>query len=187
MSCRIPLAALVFATTGCYQLPKDDADAAAVSFYAQGKVTSPTTGLPAVLWGVASANPGYSYQFGEVTGLSATSFIASFRGDPPDDALNSDGIGVAVVGLFQPGTSLPAGKLPDGFGAQLIGFTSQHAIIYKKPGTTPDRWWGAAFDEGWSCGRCAAPPSGESLQGYAPTLCSDLVLEAHPIDACDWN
>jgi hypothetical protein len=184
---RTFVAVLVVCASGCVQLqPEEDADAGVV-FYAQGHTNSNTVGIPAVLWGVASASPAYSYRFGNVEPLSATSFIANFTSEPPDDALNSDGIGVATVALFQQGSTIPNGKQPEGFGSQVLGFTAQQAILYKKPGSTPDRWWGAAIEEGFSCGRCAAPPSGETTEGYTPTLCSELLLELAPQDACDWN
>jgi hypothetical protein len=181
------VAILMLGLSGCVQLqPDEDADAGVV-FYAQGQTNSTTAGIPAVLWGVSSASPAYSYRFGKVEPISAASFIANFTSEPPEEALNSDGIGVATVVLFQQGSTIPNGKQPDGFGSQVLGFTAQQAILYKKPGSTTERWWGAGIEEGFSCGRCAAPPSGETTEGYTPTICSELLLEVAPQDACDWN
>ena len=103
---------------------------------------------------------------------------------PPPEALNADGIGVGFVALFPLGTVLGEGMLDP----ELVplGFTNQHAIIYKAPDAESERWWSGQFKEGYSCGKCAPPPAGQTFEGFTPASCS-LTLELNPSDSCNWT
>lgn len=183
---RLLLLAAPF-VAGCTVLPpQDDADASTEPiFKAPGTVSGAGGGgVLAVVWSVTTESPDYAYRFGKAESLGGTSFVASFTSEPPDEALNADGIGVGFVALFPLGTVLADGKLD----ADLVplGFTSQHAIIYKKPEAKSERWWIGQFPEGFSCGACAAPPAGETFEGYKPAACS-LSLVINPSDSCNWT
>lgn len=185
---RVALAAAGLLSLACSVTEAgDDADGGDGGFSAQGQMTSATDGVLAMIWSVPSATPEYAYRFGSVTAVSPTSFIVSLPSAPPDDAVNADGIGVGVVVLFQPGTQVPAGKLPQSLGSAVLGFTAQHAIVYRKPGASSERWWADGFEDGLSCGKCSPPPAGEAFDGFVPTSCSSLALVLNPAQSCDWT
>lgn len=173
--------------SGCIATkPDDESDAGTPVFSAQGQVTGAGGGgTLAVVWSVSTASPDYAYRFGKAAQTGSTSFIVTFTSEPPDEALNSDGIGVGYVVLFPLGTVLPNGELPSDLVP--LGFTAQHAIIYRKPDADPQRWWSGQFPTGYSCGICVPPASGQTLEGYEPTACTSLALVLNPADACEWS
>jgi hypothetical protein len=177
----------MLASVACTVIPEtDDADAGPPIFKAEGNVSGAGGGgVLATIWTVSSDSPDYAYKFGKTSATGGTSFFVSFSAVPPDAALNSDGVGVGVVALFPLGTAISEGKI-DNLPSPL-GFTTQHAIIYKKPGSTSERWWIGQFEDGFSCGACAPPPAGQSFEGYKPTICSGLELVLSPQDSCSWT
>lgn len=183
---KAPLCIALFATTACTVIPEtDDADAGEPVFSATGTVSGAGGGgVLAMVWSVPSADPDYAYRFGKAEVFSSTAFAVSFFSAPPAEALNADGIGVGYVALFPLGTEVPEGKLPTSL--QPFGFTTQHAVIYRKPEADSDRWWIGPFPEGYSCGSCKAPAAGQTLEGYGPAGCSALVLVTSPGDWCTW-
>jgi hypothetical protein len=185
LSAALGLGALI--GSGCVVAPKDDdADAGKPVFSAQGHVSGAGGGgVLAVVWSVTTASPDYAYRFGKAAQIGSASFIVSFSSEPPDAALNSDGIGVGYVALFPVGSVLTDGELPSDL--TLLGFTARHAIIYRKPGSEPQRWWSSQFPPGYACGLCAPPPAGQSFEGYKPTVCTSLELVLSPGDSCSWT
>jgi hypothetical protein len=180
------VASALIGSAGCAVVPTDDGDGGTPVFKAQGHVTGAGGGgVLAVVWSVTTASPDYAYRFGKASPIGGTSFIVTFSSEPPDDALNSDGIGVGYVALFPVGTVLSDGELPNDLVP--LGFTTRHAIIYRKPGLDSERWWSSRFPAGYSCGVCAPPPSGQTIDGYEPTICTSLELVLSPIDACIWT
>jgi hypothetical protein len=181
------LGVLALAGTGCTVVPtNDDNDAGAPVFTAHGQVTGAGGGgVLAVVFSVTSGNPDYAYRFGKAAVTGGKSFIVSFSSEPPAAALNSDGIGVGYVALFPLGSLLADGELP----SDLIplGYTAQHAIIYRQPESKAERWWSGQFPSGYGCGVCAPPPAGQTLEGYKPAVCSSLELVISPGDDCKWS
>jgi hypothetical protein len=134
------------------------------------------------LFVVSSTPPSYLYKLGDGSTV-ANQFDISFEVEPPAEAINRDGVGVAVLGLL-PGLA----TVPDGVTAQadlrLIGLSANHAIIFKAAGAAGPAW-SEAFPDGFSCGACVRDPAG-GLDTFEPTVCDRVVIESTLVDACAW-
>jgi len=133
------------------------------------------------LFVVSSASPVYFYKLGDGTTV-ANQFDLSFETEPPPDAINSDGIGVALIGLL-PGLA----TIPDGVVEQqplLIGLSINHAVIFKTPGATGPAW-SQQFPVGFSCARCVR--EAVALDTFEPAPCELVVVQALLFDdRCAW-
>jgi hypothetical protein len=123
----------------------------------------------------------YTYKFGSGAS-SPTIFDLAFRSDPPLDAIDSFGIGVAQVGMLPGIATVPDGviMLED---LALIGLSAETAIIFKTPGSFGNGW-SDAFPDGFSCGQCVHET--DAPDHFVPIDCTFVVIETSFVDQCVW-
>jgi len=147
----------------------------------------------AIIWEV-SGSPDYAYKFGEGT-VTHGRFSIALPGDPPAEAINSYGIGVAVIVVLAPGVTLPDGKLaPNILATDIVGISARNSVIWRakslnlpESGPPPD-WWPLGFPQGLACGACTPRPDGGAFDGFAPTVCDQLQVTAvNIVDVCNWT
>jgi hypothetical protein len=140
---------------------------------APGKMVPAMAGVE-VAWSVSSGSPDYLYVFGAGP-TSGNTFSLSLDKAPPVEALNSYGIGVGIVFLFPASNTVPEGNAGKGDIIFLngLGAAGRYAVIYKAPGAT-DLSWSGAFAEGYSCGKGAPPPPGQTFEIFTPVDCSEV-------------
>lgn len=150
-----------------------------------------------VLWSVSSGSPDYAYLWGR-TPVDKASFTLSLEGPPPVEALNSYGLGVAIIMVVPRASNVPDGKLTDADERafeEVSAASEQHAIIYVDrdvvdamlEAATPEErqealdHWMFDFPAGYGCGvgREAAPDA--IFDSYVPVDCDEVRLE--PVDA----
>ncbi len=141
-----------------------------------------------LLWTVSSGSPDYVYKFGEGT-ADGESFELSLDGDPPAEAINSYGIGVAIVSTIPDGMDIPEdGKLDGDIvetyfdGNPLI--SNEKAIIFKSAGEGLD--WSDDFSDGYTCGQCVRGGEGD-FDSFEPGSCDDFDLSVESDAFCDWT
>jgi hypothetical protein len=148
----------------------------------------------AIIWEVSSGSADYAYKFGEAT-VTNGRFSITLPGDPPAEAINSYGIGVAVVVVVAPGVTLPDGKLAaNTLGTDIVGISARNSVIWRaktldlpESGPPPD-WWPLQFPTGLACGACTPAPDGGSFEGFAPTSCDQLqVTVLDTANVCNWT
>lgn len=170
------LALPIFAA-GCAAAPDDEA------FGLIGEVADQTeNGSSIGLWLVSSPPPAYYFKLGDGS-TAGNQFGLAFPTDPPADAINDDGIGVALVGLL-PGIATIGDGVVELSQLRLIGLTTNHAVIFKTPEATGAEW-AVQFPAGFSCGRCVRD-AGDGLDAFEPTPCVLIVIEAVFDDPCRW-
>jgi hypothetical protein len=131
-----------------------------------------------------TADPAYTFKFGDgPTDALDGLYELDFKTDPPEDALNAGGFGVAQVALLRGNrTTLPDGVVDLQF--ELDGLSTQSAIVFRAPGALgPD--WTLAFPEGWSCGACQQVGAGMP-DIFVPTACENVVVERFVAQSCAW-
>lgn len=139
----------------------------------------PQAGSVISLWVVGTADPEYVFKFGDGT-TAGTQFDMSYRADPPRRAINSDGIGIAMMGLLPGLASLPEGETSLGL-IRLDGISAEHAVVWKGPGATGPSW-AAAFPEGFSCAQCVR--GGVALDTLQPVNCTFVLLQPPAANQC---
>jgi hypothetical protein len=166
----------VFALAACGPSPNTEA------FGFVGEVADASgNGSVIGLFVVSSTPPIYLYKLGDGSTVG-NEFDISFAAEPPAEAINGDGVGIAQLGLL-PGIA----TLPDGVVTQNInlgGLTINHAIIYKTADASGPPW-STAFPTGFSCGRCISDTAG-GLDTFEPTECVLVVLQATLTTGCHW-
>ena len=134
------------------------------------------------LFRVTTADPPYVYKLGEGSSVVNT-FDIAFEQEPPLEALEATGIGVATVAML-PGLAVVADGRIDTSELQLVGHTDNHAIIFKAPGASGGPDWTLRFPEGFSCGRCVKQSGPDDFE---PVDCSFVVVERFfGSDPCIW-
>ena len=115
-------------------------------------------------------------------------FTVTLPGDPPEAArtqASSVDLGVGILGLLPPGTSVADGMLSSQ--PTVVGYSRRYAIIYRGPadsGTTIR--WTAAFPVGLSCGRCVDATAG--FDTFEPVDCALLVIDTDSTaPGCNWT
>ena len=155
-----PLLLVLAAITGC----EDGKTGPAASFVVSGSVDDAVQGegrTAALIWVVSSGSPDYGYKFGEGT-IGNGRFSITLPGDPPAEAINSFGVGVATVLVPLSGVTWPDGKLVDAnLGSQISGISARHSVIWRAKsldlgdaGVREDVTWPLQFPAGLSCGTC---------------------------------
>lgn len=133
------------------------------------------------LWVVSSADPDYVYKFGHGSTVS-NQFDVSYPSDPPPDAVNDGGVGVALLG-FLPGLSTIPDGVTDPSRLRLLGISPNHAVIWKDVGAIGPAW-NALFPTGWSCAQCVrnTPPL---LDTWEPVDCSFVIVHSTLAGQCN--
>lgn len=167
---------LAVVLAACGPSPDDEA------FGFVGEVADATgNGSVIGLFVVSSPQPTYLYKLGDGSTV-LNQFDISFAADPPAEALDADGVGIAQLGLL-PGLS----TVPDGVvsgNLNLIGLSINHAILYKTSAADGPAWT-RAFPTGFSCGRCVSDTSG-GLDTFEPVDCDLVVVQATLTSGCTW-
>jgi hypothetical protein len=148
----------------------------------------------AIIWEITSGSPDYAYKFGEAT-VTNGRFSITLPGDPPAEAINSFGIGIAVIVVLAPGVTFPDGKLAANvFSTHVVGISARNSVIWRSKslnlpdsGPPPD-WWPLGFPQGFACGACTPRPDGGSFDGFAPTACDQLQISVFDTaTVCNWT
>jgi hypothetical protein len=145
-----------------------------------------------LIWEVSSGSPDYAYKFGEGT-IANGRLSITLADDPPAEALNSYGVGVAFVMVLPPGQKLADGKLPKGAisASNIIGMSVRHSVIWRAkslPANVPTDFWPVSFPAGYSCGACTPRPDGGSFEGFAPAPCDTVRITTYDKAAmCNWT
>jgi len=164
------------ALASCGPDPKDEA------FGFVGEIADATrNGSVIGLWVVSTTQPTYLYKLGDGSTV-ASQFDISFATDPPPEAINSDGVGIAQLGLLPGLATIPDG-IVDG-NIAIVGLTINHAIIFRTPDAIGPVW-SHAFPTGFSCGRCLSD-TGSGLDTFEPVACDLVVLQAGLTSGCTW-
>ena len=150
--------------------------------------------VAAIIWEVSSGSADYAYKFGEGT-VTNDRYSITLSGDPPAEAINSFGLGIAVVVVLAPGVTLPDGKLaPTVLSTDIVGISARNSVIWRaetmnlpESGPPPD-WWPLGFPQGLACGACTPRPDGGSFDGFAPTTCDQMQINlVVPENVCNWT
>ena len=142
-------------------------------------------------WVVSSGSPDYVYVFGQGTATS-TGFTINFESEPPAEALNSYGVGIAIVGgLFPSSTVYTPGKAGSGTpfyeDATTQALTDRYAIIYKKAGAEGLDWTDS-FPDGYSCGKGVPAVQGQTFDTFEKVDCAQVILRIDTMfDIVNWT
>ena len=123
----------------------------------------------------------YTFKFGSGT-ASNVQFGLEFRTEPPFDAIDGNGIGVALVGNLPGIAVIPDGDV-DVSTLRLIGLSTDTAVIFKTEGAAGPAWTGA-FPQGFSCGRCIRVA--DAPDEFEPINCTFVVIERAFDNPCVW-
>ncbi len=145
-------------------------------------VALPQRGAVVALWEVKTASPPYFYKYGDGIRVGSQ-FSLGWDADPPPDAIDADGIGVAIFVLLPEFTTVPDGKtrlseLP------VQGVSSDTGVVYKLATATGPAW-SEALPPRFSCVRCVRSQTGE-LDGFELLPCAGVILEGPASPRCDW-
>jgi hypothetical protein len=141
------------------------------------------TGSTLGLFRVTTADPPYVFKLGE-GGSVVNMFDIAFDREPPPEALEVTGVGVATVAMLPGLAVVPDGRI-DTRELQLVGHSDNHAIIFKAPGASGAPDWTLRFPEGFSCGQCVKVNG--APDEFAPVDCSFVVVERFfGADPCIW-
>jgi len=133
------------------------------------------------LWEIAGS-PAKYYKLGDGVRLNAR-FTLGFDTDPPPEALNPDGIGVALVVMLPELTTVPDGPVnPAALG--ILGSSSETAVIYKTGDATGPAW-SDSLPLRFSCAQCVRDP-GTNLDTYELIACASVLVEGPGSPPCDW-
>lgn len=165
-----------------------------VSASAKAEGGTPASGSDVIaVWSVSSGSPDYLYVFGrgKLTGDSAAIDITT---SPPAEALNN-GLGIALLIVVPPGTTVPDGKLTSeqskALETKATSISARHAIIYRGTQAQVTRGgWETTFPQGYACGECV--PHAEDagpFDGFKTTDCAGIRLQpmAPEPDICNWT
>jgi len=144
----------------------------------------PTGARVVVAWVVTSADPDYTYIYGEGS-VQGSTYQVTFTAPPPALALNEGQLGVGIV-LLTTGTGLHSGmKLEDApANTVLLGATGNYAVIYKAVDDVTRVDWAGAFPLGFGAGVGVERP--QDFDAFAPTDAGNLELIVDDIDNIDF-
>jgi hypothetical protein len=155
-----------------------------IAFGFAGEVRdNPPPGSVISLWTVATGEGApYLYKFGDGS-TAATQFDMTYRSDPPFQAVNADGIGIARMGLLRGIATLRDGKTTL---AELVleGLSGEHAVVWKGPGATGPAW-ATAFPEGFTCARCIRGGA-QGLDTLEPVDCTFMLIRGNTATSCTY-
>ena len=147
------------------------------------EVTTAQRGPVIALWEVKSASTPYCFKFGDGV-RDGGSFELSWKVEPPGEALNSDGVGVAHFVLLPDGAAVPGdGRVTLG-ALSVQGHSAQTGVVYKSA-TAAGPAWSQALGPRFSCVRCVrSQTAGEDSFELEP--CANVGLESPSVPRCDW-
>jgi hypothetical protein len=123
----------------------------------------------------------YTFKFGSGS-ATPLQFGLEFLTDPPAEAIDGNGIGVALVGELPGLSAIPDGEV-DVDALRLIGLSTDTAVVFKTEAAAGPAW-ATAFPTGFSCGRCVRVVDGpDELE---PVNCTFVVIERAIEDPCVW-
>jgi len=145
-------------------------------------LTAAPRGTVVALWEIKSVTPSYFYKYGD--GIRAdTQFTIGWDADPPAEALDVDGFGVAIFALL-PDTTVVADGEYDLADLPIRGLSTDTAVVYKAS-TVTDPAWAAALPPRFSCARCARSPAGTG-DSFELTPCAAVTIGIPTAPLCDW-
>lgn len=141
------------------------------------------------LWSVTTTSPAYFYLLGQGQASGAGFRITLPMDELPQLALNTGGLGVAMlVALPQEATLPQEGSLTrDEFRAltnQAIGISKRHAVIYRQRGGQPSSAWSLDFSQGYQCGVGVEASANQSAETFKPVSCAEVAIS--PDGQLDW-
>jgi hypothetical protein len=147
-----------------------------------------------MIWTVSSGSPDYAYKFGEGT-VTNGRFAITLPSDPPAEAVESFGIGIGIVMVLAPGVVLPDGKITTAFSAaDILGLSTRGSVVWRAKSLNlpdvgpPPGWWPLSFPVGYACGACTPAPDAGGFDGFAPTSCDQIQINAYvQADVCNWT
>jgi hypothetical protein len=144
----------------------------------------PVNARVVVAWVVTSAEPDYTYIYGEGT-VEGDAYRVGFPAAPPTVALNAGQIGVGIV-ILTSGSGLHSGmRLEDApANTVLLGGTGNYAVIYKAVDTVTRVDWADPFPLGFGAGVGVDRPG--DFDAFAPTVPTGLELIVDDIDNIDF-
>jgi len=145
----------------------------------------PSDAVLVMVWVVTSGND-YEWIFGEAmaTGTSLSVNLATL---PPPEAVNSYGLAIGVAVAYPVGTVISPGLFVEP-NDDMLGATDRHAIVWKAACGTDVNWTGD-FNPGYTCGACVPASGNDTFDSYAPTDCSNVMLnlDGPNFDFCNWT
>jgi hypothetical protein len=183
---RLALLALALTVTAC----GDSTGSSDARFTVRGPLTNvsgqaiPGGARVVVAWVVTSADPDYTYIYGEGSVQGGT-YQITFDAPPPAEALNAGQLGVGIV-LLTTATGLHSGmKLEEApANTVLLGATGNYAVIYKAIEEVTRVDWAGAFPLGFGAGVGVERPL--DFDAFAPTEPTGLELIVDDIDNIDF-
>ena len=157
--------------------------------------TLPEGARVAVLWTADDGEGDYGYVFGSGTIDRASGrFTLTLPQRPPEAALNAAGsyrLGVGVIFVIEPGTTLPEGRLEaDEFPYEaIIGAAGRYAVIYTAGDRddAPTGWW-RTFPQGYAVGRGVTHE--ETYDEFEPVAANSVQLiidDPENIEFVNWS
>lgn len=146
------------------------------------RVLVPQRGTVVALWEIRTPSEIYYYKYG--VGLrEGPGFTLEWIADPPPEAINDDGIGVAIFALLPDQTVVDDGEytlreLP------IQGISGSTAVIYKLS-TAAGPAWSEALLPRFSCARCVRSAAGTGDR-FELAPCASVTLEEPAAPLCDW-
>jgi hypothetical protein len=151
-------------------------------------VTIPSTARVHVVWNVSSGSPDYAYIFGHGTvNLTTNTFTVVFDKEPPAEALNSYGLGVAAIALLP--NSVPDGKVAHDSAsiieASTLGLAEDYGIIYlsKSPDSIGISWV-KDFKQGFNTGKGVRKDQG--FDEFTPTEPNLIEIVIDAVKNLEW-
>jgi hypothetical protein len=154
------------------------------SFEVQGTagVATAPAGSVVALWEIKSVEPPYFYKYGEGT-RTGSAFSLAWDADPPAEAIDADGFGVAFFVLLPEQTAVADGAY-DLFDLQVQGISADTAVVYKT-GTAAGPAWVSALPTRFSCVRCVRSQT-TAADRFELTPCANVTIGGATAPRCDW-
>jgi len=166
-------------TLGCTTSVERDPAGVGGSLRAAPGYTVPERANIKLIWQISSGSPDYSYAYGD--GISVgTEFSLDLGVAPPAEALNSYGVGVAVLVLFEDGVTLPDGNADDVGDDELLvgamrGASGMYSIVYVEDGVDTAELLGwERLPAGFSCVRGVPADAAETFDTFELIECAEL-------------
>lgn len=158
---------------------------AGAGFEVDGSVIVSTAprGPIVALWEVKSTTPSYFYKLGDGT-RTGSQFALTFDADPPAEALDADGFGVATFALLpDTATAVPDGKVATA-DLSIQGISADTAVVFRRADATGPAW-STALPARFSCVRCLRAQGG-AADSFELMPCGGVSIGAPGAPRCNW-